>query len=171
MKNQKAVVHLRVYSKYGNTNEIATAGNRILNDNQLIKLTHNTLEWKNFIKNLMFLGYVKVVVEKLHEYKGSDAKDVTASINDELKEALALESSTMEEKSTSNKAILERLEKLEAENKKLKENQTNSLETVQDELLSNDNEELEQLRADYLEKFGKEAHKASTIKSLKQKLK
>ena len=56
---KKPVISLRVYR--GKQMSYDAQGN-VQNENQLIKLTHDTKEWTNFMKNLITNGYLKVDV-------------------------------------------------------------------------------------------------------------
>jgi len=60
--NKKPIVHLRIfkgqellYDGYGN----------VKTPSQIVKLTHDTVEWKNFLKNLTASGYGMAKVEKV----------------------------------------------------------------------------------------------------------
>jgi len=83
-KSQKAVLHLRVYSPYGSQRTVArnNAG-AVLNENQIIKLEHDTLEYLNFLKHVKYLGYVEITVEKAtrRKKKGGYA-DIETSLKD-----------------------------------------------------------------------------------------
>lgn len=84
MSKQKTVVHLRVYKGNGRNEELSYDENRkVQNENILVKLTHDTLEWLNFIKNLKVLGYVKPTVEKVIEGK-EENKELVATIQKEV---------------------------------------------------------------------------------------
>jgi len=64
--SNKAVVHLRVYKSNGRDAQISYNADRsIQNENILVKLTHDTLEWSNYLKHLLVNGFVKVEVEKV----------------------------------------------------------------------------------------------------------
>jgi len=62
----KAIVHLRVYKSNGRDSEISySADGSVQNENILVKLRHDTLEWSNYLKHLVVNGFVKVEVEKV----------------------------------------------------------------------------------------------------------
>jgi len=64
--SNKAIVHLRVYRSNGRDAQISySADGTVQNENILVKLTHDTLEWKNYLKHLLVNGFVKVEVEKV----------------------------------------------------------------------------------------------------------
>jgi len=64
MSKQKTTVHLRVYKGNGRNEELSyDSSGKVQNENILVKLSHNSLEWSNFIKNVKLLGYVKPTVE------------------------------------------------------------------------------------------------------------
>lgn len=70
---KKPVISLRVYR--GKQMSYDAQGN-VQNENQLVKLTHDTKEWTNFMKNLISNGYLKVdvadvkLVEKKKDEEG-----------------------------------------------------------------------------------------------------
>jgi hypothetical protein len=57
---KKPVISLRIYR--GKQMSYDAQGN-VQNENQLVKLVHDTKEWTNFMKNLISNGYLKVDVE------------------------------------------------------------------------------------------------------------
>lgn len=59
---KKPIVHLRVYK---GLKLFYDANGKVMNPNQVVKLTYNTIEWKNFIKNLSGIGFNSVEVEKV----------------------------------------------------------------------------------------------------------
>lgn len=59
---KKPIVHLRVYK---GLQLFYDANGKVMNPNQLVKLTHDTIEWKNFLKNVQSLGFNSIKVEKM----------------------------------------------------------------------------------------------------------
>lgn len=62
---KKPIVHLRVYKNDGTGSVSYNADKTIKNENILVKLQHLSLEWNNYLKNLKYLGFVKVEVERV----------------------------------------------------------------------------------------------------------
>lgn len=84
MNKQKPVVHLRVYKGNGRNDELSyNASGEVQNENILMKMTHDTLEWSNALKNLKVLGYVKPTVEAVFE-GGENNKDLVSVIQKEV---------------------------------------------------------------------------------------
>ena len=69
---KKPVVTLRVYR--GKQMSYDAQGN-VQNENQLIKLPHDTVEWTNFMKNITSNGYLKVDVVNYQFFENSEWKD------------------------------------------------------------------------------------------------
>ncbi|WP_299116921.1 hypothetical protein [uncultured Winogradskyella sp.] len=96
---KKPIVHLRVYKSNGMGNKVSYDENRkVQNENTLVKLQHNSLEWTNYLKNIRFLGYIKVDVEgaylideaNLEDPKTTEVKgDVLKSITVEVEQAFS----------------------------------------------------------------------------------
>jgi len=59
---KKPIVHLRVYK---GLQLFYDANGKVVNPNQIVKLTHDTIEWKNFLKNVQSLGFNSIKVEKM----------------------------------------------------------------------------------------------------------
>ena len=59
---KKPIVHLRVYK---GTQVLYDAQGNIQTPNQIVKLTHDTIEWKNFVKTIPTSGYGLAKVEKM----------------------------------------------------------------------------------------------------------
>jgi hypothetical protein len=69
---KKPIVHLRVFKG----NQMMYDGNgKVLNPNQLVKLKHDTIEWKNFLNNLVASSYTSAKVEKALYVEYSDGKE------------------------------------------------------------------------------------------------
>lgn len=63
MSNEKKpIIHLRVYK---GLKLFYDENGKVMNPNQIVKLTHDTIEWKNFLKNVKSLGFNSVKVEKM----------------------------------------------------------------------------------------------------------
>lgn len=74
--NKKPIVHLRIYK--GHEMLYDGAGN-VKNPNQIVKLTHDTVEWKNFLRNLPASGYSMAKVERILQEVDGEYKDVPTS--------------------------------------------------------------------------------------------
>jgi hypothetical protein len=75
--NKKPIVHLRIFK--GQEMLYDGAGN-LKTPSQIVKLTHDTVEWKNFVNNLAASGYGMAKVEKvLQETSAGEYKEIEAS--------------------------------------------------------------------------------------------
>lgn len=74
---QKRIVHLRVYrGKELNYD----ANGKVKNENNRVSITHDTVEWSNYMKHLPANGFCKVSVENASVLEGKDYK--TAGYSD-----------------------------------------------------------------------------------------
>lgn len=80
---QKRIVHLRVYRGRELNYD---ANGKVKNENHKVSLTHQTVEWANYLKNLRNNGFAKVEVVDVLEGSGSNYESVDAS---EIKEEVA----------------------------------------------------------------------------------
>lgn len=85
---KKPIVSLQVYK--GKTLSYNKDGS-VQNENHPVKIEHNTISWRNFMKYLCANGYVDVKVNSAYtvdaDYKQTPYKDIDA-IKKEVKEAL-----------------------------------------------------------------------------------
>lgn len=86
----KPIIKLRVYKKIENMsgvvkNEIG----EVQNENQLVSLKHNSLEWANYMKHVSPIIYAKIEVEKHFESENAkEASECPQSIKEEIENAL-----------------------------------------------------------------------------------
>lgn len=153
---KKPVVSLRVYK--GKQMSYDENGN-VQNENQKVTLTHDTIQWKNFMTNLRMNGYIKVEVEKaqiIDSVKQEDGhfKDKVSDYDgiDEIKsevkdyfEPKPIEKTPQEEIAELKKQLQEFMS-----GKKPKEEKRESKKE------STDN--LDALREEYIEVVGKKPH-------------
>lgn len=176
----KKVVWLRVYEG----KKILRAENgSIENVNQLVKLTHDTLEWYNYLKNLPATPFCKVEVEKVlipsekiteeSVIVGSKTftrpKVVTTYKTGEITEALKREVSVAfvgikeKELTPDQKEIAELKAKVERLINANSASKDKSEKTA-------DKSELDSLREAYEKKFGEKPHHMKREKKLKEEL-
>jgi hypothetical protein len=78
---KKPVVHLRVFKG----NQMTYDGNgKVLNPNQLVKIKYDTIEWKNFLNNLVASGYTSAKVEKSLYISFIDGKENVEEANNTI---------------------------------------------------------------------------------------
>lgn len=78
---KKPAVSLRVYK--GQKMSYDEKG-KVQNENQRVVLTHDTVQWKNFLKSLRANGYIRVEAEKI--FYVEPKKDADGYFKDEISE-------------------------------------------------------------------------------------
>ena len=159
----KKVVHLRIYLG----REILKRENgQVSNQNQIVSLIYETLEWKNYLKNIKGIGICRIEVEKVLEHDGENfvvLEEIPQSIKDEVKAAHSLVEKpdlTPEQKEIAElKAQMAEL---------LKANKVDK--TPVNAVVKVDEDELAKLQAKYEAKFNKKPHHMMGIKKLKEEL-
>ncbi len=148
MSKEKPIVHLRVYLASGNGNTVSyDANKKVLNENILVKLVHDTLEWYNYLKHLKVNGFVKCTVENVLQNK---KKIDSAKFQKEV-----------------DKAFEPIKHELTPEQKKIAE-----LEAKIEELAKGQgsDDKLTKARAEYQEVVGKQAFHGWDIETIKAKI-
>ncbi len=180
----KIVVWLRVYEG----KKILRAENgSIENVNQLVKLTHDTLEWYNYLKNLPATPFCKVEIKKVlipseiiteesviegsktYIRKNVETTYKTGEITDALKREVSVAFVGIKEKELTpdQKEIAE----LKAKVERLLSRDSASKDKAADKSDETaDKSELETLREAYKVKFGKKPHHMKREKKLKEEL-
>lgn len=164
MSKVKRVVHLRVYKAYGQSNKVVNDENGIVNENNICKLTHNTLEWKNYLKHLRVNGFVKAEVEKviIPVSGGYDDVEDYEDISKEVKKAM---SSVDKALTPEQKKIAELEAKLDAIL-----NNTKSKSKPTPTQVNEDKDALTDARERYVEAFQKKGHHSWGVEVLNQKI-
>ena len=160
MSSKHKPIHLHIYKSQKGINGIATGENgKILNENQSVKMIHNTFEWTHWLTHIVRNGIIKIDVKGF--WVNDKYEQVPESVKEEI--SLALRGGEPEkELSQDQKRILA----LEAKLESLVENNTNGKDNTPEV-----NEELETARAEYKEVFGKEAHPNSKLGTINNKIK
>lgn len=183
----KRVVWLRVYRG----KEVLTKSDgSISNENQLVKLTHDTLEWNNYLSGLKATPYCKVEVVKVlqpsekiittEERKGLETVKTKSlettyeelDIPDDIKNEILVAHKgnqnvvlTSDQKEIAElKATVKALVKESKKKKDKKPKKEKDSENVDQDALK------KQLRAEYKVKFGKNAFNGWDADKLKEKL-
>lgn len=189
--NEKLSVHLRVYR--GKTLSYNAQG-EVTTENHLVKLEHNTAEYKRFLSMLRANGFIEVKVEKVlniskpvegktkdepgYYEEVKDFKDITKEVN------LALNPDGAEKELTADQKKIADLEaKLDAfmnggnkakeDSKKTEIVKTDEDKKVLTDALTNPapaNDKLKNARDKYLEVFGKKGHHSWTVEEIEQKI-
>lgn len=79
---KKPIVHLRVYK---GLQLFYDANGKVMNPTQLVKITYDTIEWKNFLKNIPSLGFSSVEVEKVLDGTTFEEIKITENILSDIK--------------------------------------------------------------------------------------
>ena len=162
---KKPVVTLRVYR--GRQMSYDAQGN-VQNENQLIKLPHDTVEWTNFMKNITSNGYLKVDVENYQFFEKGEWKDSNkAMVEKELEINMTKQTEVAMTDDQKRIAELEaKLEKLLARDEK-----KSSKKVEVEEKPKEDKKERENLRIEYAElNGGKKAFPAWSADKLREKI-
>lgn len=162
---KKPVVTLRVYR--GKQMSYDAQGN-VQNENQLIKLPHDTVEWKNFMKNITANGYLKVDVVNYQFFEKGEWKDSNkAMVEKELEINMTKQTEVALTDDQKRIAELEaKLEKLLARDEK-----KSSKKVEVEEKPKEDKKERENLRIEYAElNGGKKAFPAWGADKLREKI-
>ncbi len=167
--SNKAVVHLRVYQSNGRDNNISfNADGSVQNDTILVKLTHNTLEWANFIKNARYVGFIDAKVEKVigETDFASIEKEVDKAMNPVVEVVLSPEQKKIADLEAKLDALVNNSS---PEIRKATPNE----EKAHDEKWENVSEEetLESVKVEYQRVMGKKPFHKWTIEQLKEKMK
>ncbi|MEN8122211.1 MAG: hypothetical protein ABFS35_17830 [Bacteroidota bacterium] len=168
--SNKAVVHLRVYRNNGRDNQISyNADGSVQNENILVKLTYNTLEWTNYLKHLLVNGFVKVKVEKV--IGEADVKAIEKEVEKAMHPKVEVVLSPEQKKIADLEAKLDSLMgKSDKSEKKVTvfEVEENPIEDI--EVDAEKVETIEEIRKQYKEKLGKRAFPGWSIEELKEKM-
>lgn len=170
---EKPIVTLRVYR--GRVLSYDEHGN-VQNENQTVKLAHNTVEWKNFMTNLRANGYCKVEVEKVTNVKVTNKADEgfkstqtvidKSEISEEVKIAYAIPKQALTPQEQKIKDLEDKLEALlKAQSGKAESKTVKAVEQSTD-----DKTEKQLLTEKYIEKFGKKPFAAWDEVKLAEKL-
>ena len=150
----KKVVWLRIFR---GTEILKLEDGSYKNENQLVKLTHDTLEWSNYMKTMRASNLCKVSVERVIEVSKDGEKDIEKFTEIEKEVRVALHGDDKPKLTPEQQRIADleaKLEILMGEKSTKKEEKS----------------ELEDLQAEYKEKFGKKPHHLWKEKKLKELL-
>lgn len=147
---QKQIVHLRVYR---GEDINYTSDGKIKNENQLVKITHNSVEWANFLRHLKSNRYGAVEVEKVLDGKDhEEVRDVS-----DIKKEVALAFSGAEKKVLTPEQ--QYIAELESKLKAIKEVKKDGRE-----------EELEAATEEYKKVFDKKPYHSWTLEQINEKI-
>jgi len=144
------------------------AQGNVQNENQLIKLPHDTVEWTNFMKNITSNGYLKVDVVNYQFFEKGEWKDSNkAMVEKELEINMTKQTEVALTDDQKRIAELEaKLEKLLARDEK-----KSSKKVEVEEKPKEDKKERENLRIEYAElNGGKKAFPAWGADKLREKI-
>lgn len=137
----------------------------VQNENHPVKIEHNTISWRNFMKYLRANGYVDVKVNSAYHVDADDKqtpyKDID-TIKKEVKEALS--PTPIKVMTPEQKEIAELKAKVDALIGKSPK-KTKKIKPVQEIDLK-----LKEVREEYYKAIGKKAYHAWDVKTLKQKI-
>jgi len=144
------------------------AQGNVQNENQLIKLPHDTVEWTNFMKNITSNGYLKVDVENYQFFEKGEWKD-----SDKAMVEKELEINMTKQTEVAMTDDQKRIAELEAKLEKLlaRDEKKSSKKVEVKEKPIEDKKERENLRIEYAElNGGKKAFPAWGADKLREKI-
>lgn len=161
--SKPTIVQLRIYK---GAQIVRGEDNKIINENQTLKLRYDTKEWHNFIDKMYRNGWGRVTVEavktdeggqeKWSEYKDADSelfKKIDAEVQAKLKK-------------TDDKPLTQDQKEIAALTAQVKELVAASKGKPEADKTPSTNKELDAARARHLEVVGKEPHHASKLESI-----
>ena len=162
------IVHLRIYKQKVGVKGVATDENgKILNDNHLVKLTHDTKEWYNYIKHLKINCFVKVEVKGfLKEVKKDGSFEYEKVSESLLKEVHSALHGEVDRKLTPD----EKIEMLEKKIEALSNGQDQKEKKEPKEDKPEIDPELAKAREEYMKAFGKKGHHSWNAETILKKI-
>lgn len=164
MSKQKPIVHLRVFRQEGNSKDIVyNSEGKPLNENHLVKLEYDTLQWRETIKNLNVF-YVIAKVEKVLQPTEEGYEEIKnfSSIEKELQDAF--NPTQKRELTPEQKKIADLEAKIDALTRgqaPVKDIDVEDAEIVDD---------LSEARKEYQDHFGKKGHHSWTAEQIREKI-
>lgn len=156
---KKPIVSLQVYK--GKELSYNKDGS-VQNENHPVKLEHNTISWRNFMKYLQANGYVDVKVNSAYHVDADDKrtpyKDID-TIKKEVKEAL-----------TPSVVRALTVEQVEIAELKAKVDALMGKSPKKTEVVQEIDPELKKVREEYHKAIGKKAYHKWDVKTLKEKI-
>lgn len=152
----KTVVKLRVYK--GKEILLKADAKTPANENELITLTYNDLQWKKHLSNLGKMGVCKIEIESVYNVdKGNETKiEASQELINEVEAVLKPATNTLTPEQKTIQELTERLNKLEGKGSKKAENiEVKESENISDEN-NETNPELLEAQKKYFEKFNRE---------------
>lgn len=181
---KKPIVRLRVYK--GQKMSFDETG-KPQNENQKVTLTHDTVQWTNFMKNMRANGYARVDVENveyIESVKGSDGffKDEVSKVDAETIDSIKAEvKNSFEVKVAELTPEQKKIQELEAKinalasgSAKVKEEKpkkdVKDIEVNAETVNAEKKEDISDLRAEYEKKFKKRPFNGWDADKLREKL-
>jgi hypothetical protein len=160
---KKPIVKLRIYrGKNMNYNKDGSPQN----ENQLISVEHNSMEWKITMKTLSIMGYCQVEVDHVLEDSNNGWQKKTESIESFSKEVA--EAYSPKSKIVKSPDQL-RIEQLEAQNKEMMakmEAYMGNKSNEKEEVKTSEVDSLKELKLEYFTLIGKKPHHMMKEESL-----
>jgi len=173
---QQKIIHLRIYkAKAGFAGIAKSETGKVLNENQLVKMKTNTLEWDNWLKHLLSDGIIKIdcvgyFLKMNEDDSGFIYEDVDEAMRNEIDNALHKK---VDVKLTSEQKRIQELEKkIDAlmSNGKAKKPVKEVEKPVKIPVKDIESNGLDEAKAEYKKVFGKKAHHSWSIEKIKEKI-
>lgn len=169
-------IHIHIYKAKQGVTGIATGENGIvLNENHIVKLPYDTMEWHNYLKTLQPNGIIKVDVLGFYKSTNEDGSFAYDDCGEEVEKAVHTALYGKEDRPLSKDEEIALLKKqvgeLIAHNKKPKEaTKAAPAKETKPDATPNVNEELEAARDRYKEIFGKKPHHMKKLESINEEI-
>ena len=175
MSTKHRTIHLHIYRGIQGVSGVVKGENgKVANENHLVKLIHNTIEWDNYLKMLVTNGFVKVDVVgycdgvnkdgsfQYSEVEDSVNKDVYNAMYGDKEVKLTPEQKEIAELKAQMKELIagKKAPKKEKEVKANKEQKENASD-----------EDLAKARQDYMDAFGKKGHHSWSVDHINELIK
>tara|TARA_R110000851_G_scaffold94976_1_gene206326 strand:+ start:884 stop:1405 length:522 start_codon:yes stop_codon:yes gene_type:complete len=160
---KKPIVKLRIYrGKNMNYNKDGS----VQNENQLISVEHNSMQWKLTMKTLSIMGYCEVAVDHILVDSSNGWEKKTKDIESFSKEVAEAYSPKSKIAKTADQL---RIEQLEAQNKEMMSKMESFMANKspkEEEIVEDQGDILKELQLEYFTLIGKKPHHMTKADSL-----
>lgn len=163
MSDQQIVVNLTLYK---GKEILKNEAGKISNEHQTMKVVYKSFEWLNLLKNLPYLGFGRVVVDRCTDKDGKKVDTPTEVVNEINRKLKAETEKAMTPEQKTIAELQARLAALESGASGIKEKIESKEEEKQAPPPPADNE----LHAEYEALFGKKPHHKWADETIKEKI-
>lgn len=167
--NKHRLIHLHIYKGKQGVQGVATDQNgKVVNENHLVKIKHNTKEWDNYLKMMVTNGFVKVDVIGFCDGVEKDGSFIYSEVPESIVESVneALHGHKKIAMTPEQKEIAELKSQMAELLKGKKEPKAKEVKEKDIEI----DAELKEARAKYFEAFGKQGNKLWKVETILSKI-